>query len=143
MAKNATKKPVNSKRSSDRRQVPGTYVPNGTFSDVWHCDACGFHGSTGTWKAPDGSEGIFCYVCATKGATSALRWGRVENETWVPGLTEVKCCGTWLACDRFTNTCHRCGRDYNWNGQALAPREFWGEETGETAGEILMGPVDE
>jgi hypothetical protein len=30
----------------------------------------------------------------------------------------------------FTNTC-RCGRDYNSSGTELAPREFWGEETGE------------
>jgi hypothetical protein len=46
-------------------------------------------------------------------------------------LVEIRCCGVWLECDQFTNTCERCGADYNWGGQRLAPREQWGEETGE------------
>ena len=51
--------------------------------------------------------------------------------------TEIKCaCGRKLWCEAFTNTCD-CGRDYNWAGQELAPRECWGEETGETAADIL------
>ena len=37
--------------------------------------------------------------------------------------------------DGFTNTCE-CGIDYNSAGQELAPREFWGEETGESYAEI-------
>jgi len=32
----------------------------------------------------------------------------------------------------WANECEKCGREYNGAGQALAPREFWGEETGET-----------
>lgn len=44
---------------------------------------------------------------------------------------EIKCCGSWLRCDRFTVTCDSCGTDYNGSGQRLAPREQWGEETGE------------
>lgn len=52
-------------------------------------------------------------------------------------MTEIKCrCGRVVYCDGFTNTCD-CGRDYNWNGTLLAPRECWGEETGETADEVL------
>lgn len=39
-------------------------------------------------------------------------------------------CGAEVALSRFTNTCE-CGADYNSAGQLLAPREFWGEETGE------------
>lgn len=51
----------------------------------------------------------------------------------------VRCdCGQELTCDDFTNTCD-CGTDYNWSGHRLAPREQWGEETGETAADILMG----
>lgn len=46
-------------------------------------------------------------------------------------------CGRKVYCDGFTNTCD-CGRDYNWNGTLLAPRSQWGEETGETADDILM-----
>lgn len=36
----------------------------------------------------------------------------------------------------FTNTCN-CGRDYNSSGALLAQRSQWGEETGETAADIL------
>lgn len=44
---------------------------------------------------------------------------------------EIIClCGEKVWCSGFTNTC-RCGRDYNWAGQLLAPRSQWGEETGE------------
>jgi hypothetical protein len=49
----------------------------------------------------------------------------------VSGWLEIVCCGRWLECPDFTNTCPRCGTDYNFAGQALAPRECWGEETGE------------
>ena len=45
-------------------------------------------------------------------------------------------CGREVSLDGFTNTC-RCGRDYNSAGQELAPRCQWGEETGETAADIL------
>ncbi len=43
----------------------------------------------------------------------------------------IRCCGVELVCDSFTNTCDRCGADYNFAGQQLAPRSQWGEETGE------------
>ena len=45
-------------------------------------------------------------------------------------------CGKLVTLTSFTNTCD-CGRDYNMSGQQLAPRSQWGEETGETAGDIL------
>ncbi len=50
---------------------------------------------------------------------------------------ELKCCGQWLLCAGFTNTCEHCGTDYNMSGQALAPRYQWGEETGESLADIL------
>ena len=53
-------------------------------------------------------------------------------------IKTVRCCGRRLECAGFTNTCPYCGADYNWAGQRLAPREQWGEETGETAAEILL-----
>ena len=43
-----------------------------------------------------------------------------------------------LECPDFTNTCE-CGQDYNSGGQLLAPREQWGEETGEHWSECI-GP---
>jgi hypothetical protein len=51
--------------------------------------------------------------------------------------TVVECCGDELYCYGFTNTCPICGSDYNQAGQRLAPREQWGEETGEHYTDIL------
>lgn len=49
-----------------------------------------------------------------------------------------KCdCGEELECFEFTNTCDKCGADYNSAGQRLAPRSQWGEETGESLSDIL------
>lgn len=60
-----------------------------------------------------------------------------RNLTEQRGKVIVCRCGRELVCVDFTNTCD-CGRDYNWAGQELAPRSQWGEETGETADEILQ-----
>jgi hypothetical protein len=50
---------------------------------------------------------------------------------------DVRCdCGRIVTCCGFTNSCD-CGRDYNWNGSQLAPRRFWGEETGESYADIV------
>lgn len=54
----------------------------------------------------------------------------------------VVCCGMKLVCDRFTNTCPKCGADFNMSGSRLAPREQWGEETGESYSDILMADAD-
>lgn len=43
--------------------------------------------------------------------------------------------------DAFWNACDTCGADYDGKGNLLAPREQWGEETGETFADIV-GPVD-
>ena len=40
--------------------------------------------------------------------------------------------------DAWLNTCE-CGRDYSGNGDLLAPRSQWGEETGESLADII-GP---
>jgi hypothetical protein len=46
-------------------------------------------------------------------------------------------CGDQVYLEHFTNTCD-CGADYNMSGHQLAPREQWGEETGESLSDILM-----
>lgn len=52
----------------------------------------------------------------------------------------VRCrCGAEVELHGFTNACE-CGIDYNMSGQELAPREQWGEETGEDLGDILRIP---
>lgn len=48
-------------------------------------------------------------------------------------------CGKEVYLHGFTNTCE-CGRDYNMSGQLLAPRECWGECTGESLSDILRIP---
>lgn len=55
----------------------------------------------------------------------------------IPAIGECEC-GKQLQLDAFTNPCG-CGREYNSSGSLLAPRDQWGEETGETLADIL-GP---
>ncbi len=59
-----------------------------------------------------------------------------EHSWWQPAVGECEVCGREVILDGFTNTCE-CGVDYNGSGQLLAPREQWGEETGESVGDIL------
>lgn len=58
-------------------------------------------------------------------------YGEPDPDTgrvWRTGKCE--CCGRELDLMSFTNDCE-CGAEYNSSGQRLAPREQWGEETGE------------
>lgn len=65
-----------------------------------------------------------------------LRFIEVGDKT----VRVIRCrCGRELETPGFTNTCD-CGADYNWAGQELAPREQWGEETGESLSDILNIP---
>lgn len=67
-----------------------------------------------------------------------------EHETAWNEYAIIRCqnCGAEVELYGFTNTC-RCGADYNMEGVLLADRGQWGEETGETAADILMGGGDE
>lgn len=52
---------------------------------------------------------------------------------------EITCfCGMRILCGETTNSCG-CGRDYGMGGSLLAPREQWGEETGEHPLDVLNG----
>lgn len=86
--------------------------------------------------------GIMCQSCGS-GTTAEkepkpcrCNKGMMEPYTFdfsrsIPGFVVIRCdCGARLECQHFTNTCS-CGRDYNFAGTQLGPREFWGEETGE------------
>lgn len=48
-----------------------------------------------------------------------------------------QCCGEQVLLSGFTNTCDKCGTDYNGFGQRLASREQWGCETGESVADVL------
>lgn len=59
---------------------------------------------------------------------------------WEPAVGKCENCKSLVTLDGFTNTCDGCGADYNSSGQRLAPRSQWGEETGESLGDILRIP---
>lgn len=60
-----------------------------------------------------------------------------KGQRWV-----IRCdCGEEVFCTQFTNTCETCHADYNMSGDLLAPREQWGEETGEQPSDCV-GPFD-
>ncbi len=66
--------------------------------------------------------------------------GREYVNNWVECAIGKCDCGAHVDLDGFTCTCERCGTDYNQSGQRLAPREQWGEETGEHLSDILRIP---
>jgi len=112
------------------------------------------------WRDSPGSG--FSFPCNERGVvddTALATAGREKLRQWLDGTYDVvalgvreyrhryhqpavgECvCGARVELDGFTNTCDRCGRDYNASGQLLAPRECWGEETGESLADILRIP---
>jgi hypothetical protein len=83
-------------------------------------------------------EGLINYRGCIDGSYDVIDDGPVKYEWEVkrPGI--LKCeCGEEVEFHEFTNTCDKCGRDYDYNGRLLAPRSQWGEETGETWQEIM------
>ena len=104
---------------------------------------------------------LLVILAATLLTAFALADGAQAAEAPARSITCTTCDGTGTAngaeCDvcggevtlfGFTNTCPTCEErgittDYNASGQLLAPRSQWGEETGETAADILRGGDDE
>lgn len=76
-----------------------------------------------------------CLTGAVNGRRVVARG--IESRTHsYPECAKGRCaCGRVVELDSFTNECD-CGRDYNMSGQLLAPREQWGEETGECAADL-------
>ena len=67
-----------------------------------------------------------------------------KNSYRHPAVIECARCHSQVELDdAFLSTCGKCGADYNGSGQLLAPREQWGEETGETLGDMLNGGLDD
>ncbi len=67
----------------------------------------------------------------------------ITHHYYEPGEIECNCGKDTVVLHGFTNTCETCNRDYNMSGQELAPREFWGEETGESLSDILSIDVND
>ncbi len=49
----------------------------------------------------------------------------------IPAVARCRCGARLELASSWLNTCDNCGRDYDGSGAALAPRQHWGEETGE------------
>lgn len=79
----------------------------------------------------------FCAEQVTAGKMSDLGVRLDVSHHVEPAIGRCDC-GDEVVLGGFTCTCRRCGTDYNSAGQRLAPRSQWGEETGETASDILM-----
>lgn len=58
-------------------------------------------------------------------------WRPRDQGGRIPAIGECDVCRNPVTLAHFTNTCDKCGADYNSAGQHLAPREQWGEDTGE------------
>jgi hypothetical protein len=76
----------------------------------------------------------------------AIKLRRIKVGTTTGGNDKmrllIRCdCNNELVCNGFTNECS-CGRDYNFGGSLLADRSQWGEETGESASDILAADTD-
>jgi hypothetical protein len=48
-----------------------------------------------------------------------------------PRVIECRCGKPIALWSSWANACEKCGVEFNGSGQMLAPRCFWGEETGE------------
>ena len=77
-----------------------------------------------------------CFVTESQafGNGRIVTW---TNRIFVPKV--IRCCenGNVSLSSGLTNTCRACGADYNGFGQRLAPREQWGEETGEHWSDLM------
>ena len=78
-----------------------------------------------------------CYSGAVEGRAVVAKGVVAFHHSYVePAVGICDECGAEVYLDGFTCTCD-CGADYNSAGQRLAPREQWGEETGESLSDIL------
>lgn len=72
------------------------------------------------------------YLKCVMGVYSVHDEGIVVSEYSYRERAILKCtCGNEVVLSSFTNTCMVCRADYNMSGELLAPRCYWGEETGE------------
>ena len=91
-----------------------------------------------------GYDGYKPVLCTGRWEELTFSKGRLVEHTnrYVePAVGECNHCGEEVHLTGFTNTCE-CGTDYNMSGQELAPREQWGEETGESLADILSADTD-
>ena len=115
-----------------------TYTDDPSAGFSFDCDR---HGNVDTSEMSE--LGIENLNACLAGTNSTVADGIVDRSYSYRAPTVIRCqCRRGeVALDGFTNTCDRCGRDYNMSGQVLAPRSQWGEETGESLSDIF-NPYD-
>jgi hypothetical protein len=60
-----------------------------------------------------------------------------------PAIGICEKCGHLITLELpIANSCDGCDAEYTMSGQRLAPREQWGEETGESLADIFAGEYD-
>lgn len=92
----------------------------------------GFRVNDGGWAILDNPAKVRSFAKAIEEVTAGRMRSYFSKREWAYrepaiGLCD---CGAEVYLEGFTCPCE-CGRDYNSSGQLLAPREQWGEETGE------------
>jgi uncharacterized CHY-type Zn-finger protein len=76
--------------------------------------------------------GLDNFIDCITGVNDVEYEGIEEDEHSYTEPAILKCsCKRNVILDSFTNTCVNCESDYNMQGQLLADRSQWGEETGE------------
>jgi hypothetical protein len=123
-------------RCEERYQLRFAHADNLGSGFAFDCDSAGRVDRA--TLSPSALENLETCLLGTADGRK-VREGRVETyvcECWSPAIG-VCDCGAEVVFKGFTNTC-KCGADYNMGGQLLALRALWGEETNETAADILM-----
>lgn len=107
----------------------------GSWGFAFPCDAAG---NIDQAQMTDSSRASLAKCLEGCDGKTKIVDGGVEHRTYYHRQQRLgKCdCGRIVELDRFTCPCE-CGRDYNSSGQLLAPREQWGEETGECWADII------
>jgi hypothetical protein len=99
----------------------------------WYGFECDEKGNVDISKLESRPAALENYNCCINGeyniAPGVIR--KYVNHYTEPAVGLCNHCGSEVHLDGFTNTCEKCETDYNMSGQELAPRRFWGEETGE------------
>ena len=110
-------------------------MPEGTGYS-FRCDEEGNLIDDENWSERRGR--IYALLC-----NKGYKFPVIREYRWNRLLPRIgKCvCGEEVCLTGYPNDCE-CGRDYDIQGNLLAPRSQWGEETGESIGDILQADAD-
>ena len=103
-------------------------------NDSINCGECG-HG----WSVDDPNHPTYESHMSKIGTPCdcgrPLKLVKSSYERFIKGYKVIECktcSGHVNLISSWANSCDKCDSEYNGAGQLLAPRDHWGEETGET-----------